>query len=68
MPLSETFWIAFVSSVSASCLITMRWCYRSKCSRIQFCGVDIQRDVRGEEKLDMVIPESSNKIERTISL
>ena len=71
MVLSETFWIAFVSTASASCLITVRWCYRSKCSHITFCGIDIQRDVRGEEAVDMIRPPSpnnSNKMERTISL
>jgi len=72
MVLSETFWIAFVSSMSASCLITIRWCYRSKCSHIEFCWLKIDRDVRGEEQIDMITPPSpnnlSNKMERQISL
>jgi hypothetical protein len=70
--LSETFWIAFVSSMSASCLVCMRWLYKSKCSHIDCCGIKIDRDVRGEERLDMIVPSSpsnsSNKMERTISM
>ena len=72
MALSETFWIAFVSSASASCLIAVRWCYKSKCRRIRFCGVDIERDTTGEEHLDEMMPpsptNSSGKMNRTISL
>ena len=71
MVLSETFWIAFVSTMSASCLVTVRWCYRSKCNNVKCCGIEIQRDVRTEEDLDMQHPSSpnnSNKIERTISM
>lgn len=71
MVLSETFWIAFVSTMTASCLVTMRWCYRSKCSNVKFCCLQIERDVAGEESLDVQQPPSptnSNKIERTISL
>lgn len=72
MVLSETFWIAFVSTMSASCLVTMRWCYRSKCSSVKLCCIEIKRDTNGEESLDAIQPPSpsnSNKmVERTISL
>ena len=71
MVLSETFWIAFVSTMSASCLVTVRWCYRSKCTNVKCCGIEIERDVHTEEDLDMQQPSSpnnSNKIERTISM
>ena len=27
-------------------------CYKSKCTSIKFCGLEIERDVSGEEKLD----------------
>ena len=71
MVLSETFWIAFVSSTSASCLIAMRWAYRSKCTHVEFCCLKIDRDVTGESQIDIVSPsspENSQKIERNISL
>ena len=72
MVLSETFWIAFVSTMSASCLVTVRWCYRSKCTNVKCCGIEIQRDVAGEESLDRFQPPSppsqSDKNNGTISL
>jgi hypothetical protein len=72
MALSETFWIAFVSTSSASLLVCLRWAYKSKCSHIECCCFKIDRDVHGEERIDMVVPpspnNSSNKMERTISL
>lgn len=72
MALSETFLIALVSTTTASCLVAIRWCYKSKCRRVRFCGVDIERDVVGEEHLDEITPPSptngSSKMIRTISL
>jgi hypothetical protein len=71
MGYSESFIIAVITSLSASCLIAVRWCYRSKCRRIRCCGLDIERDVEGEEHLDEISPQSptnSNKMNRTISL
>lgn len=71
MVLSETFWVAFVSTMSASCLVAIRWGYRSKCSHVRLCCIDIERDVHGEEQLDRTqLPSSnsSNKMERSISL
>ena len=72
MTLTETFWIAFVSTCSATLLVCLRWAYKSKCNHIECGCIKIDRDVRGEEKLDMIIPPSptnSNKMDRkTISL
>lgn len=72
MAVSETFLIAVITSVTASCLVAIRWCYKSKCRRIRFCGVDIERDTSGEEHLDEMMPpsptNSSDKMNRTISL
>lgn len=61
MPLSETFLISLVASTSATFLVCLRWAYRSKCSRVSFCGLLIERDVRGEEQLDMIVPQDSGK-------
>lgn len=70
MVLSETFWIAFVSTMSASCLVTVRWCYRSKCTRVNLCGMSIERDVEGEEDLDrrITVNESSNKMDGNVKM
>jgi len=73
MALSETFLITLMTTASATFLVTIRWCYRSKCSNVKMCCIEIQRDTEGEESLDRIqqppSPTSSNKmIERTISL
>ena len=71
MVLSETFWIAFVSTASATILVCLRWAYKSKCNHVECFGLVIDRDVHGEERIDMIVPPSptnSNKMERTISL
>jgi len=71
MVLSETFWIAFVSSMSATVLVCLRWGYKSKCNHIECCCMKIDRDIIREEAIDIITPPSpnnSNKMERTISL
>lgn len=64
MPLSETFLISLVASVSATFLVCVRWAYRSKCTRVSCCGLLIERDVVGEEQLDMIYPQDSEKNHR----
>jgi len=61
MPLSETFLISLTATGSATILVCLRWAYRSKCSRVSCCGLLIERDVRGEEQLDMIVPQDSEK-------
>lgn len=61
MSLSETFLISLVATSSATFLVCLRWLYRSKCSRVSCCGLLIERDVRGEEQLDMIVPQESEK-------
>jgi len=71
MVLSETFWIAFVSTASATLLVCLRWAYKSKCNHVECCCFKIDRDVNGEERIDMVVPPSpnnSNKMDRSITL
>lgn len=72
MALSETFLITLTTTASATFLVCLRWIYRSKCNHIECCGLIVDRDVRGEEALDRVVPpspiNSSNKMDRTISL
>jgi hypothetical protein len=62
MPLSETFLISLTATGSATFLVCLRWAYRSKCSRVSCCGLLIERDVIGEERLDTISPQDSEKI------
>jgi hypothetical protein len=52
MPLSEVFLTMVVTSGFAFLGGMLAVCYKSKCVRISCCGLVIDRDVTGEEKLD----------------
>ena len=60
--LSEVFWTFFISSVCGVLLVGVRLCYKSKCKEIDFCCVKIVRDTEGEEKLDEIVPNNSDKL------
>ena len=71
MVLSETFLITLTTTASATFLVCLRWIYRSKCNHIECGCIKIDRDVRGEERLDMAMPPSPinlNREERSIKL
>ena len=53
MPLSETFWVSFVTIGSGLIASAIAVCYKSKCSDISFCGVSIKRNVNVEMKEDL---------------
>jgi hypothetical protein len=59
MALSETFYITLLTTASATLLVIVRWMYRSKCSHIKFCGVEIERNVVEEEKIDIERQDST---------
>lgn len=56
--LSEVFWTFVVSSVAGCCLATLRMAYRSKCKRVSFCGLNIERDTEEESHIDQFVPPS----------
>ena len=55
--LSEIFWTTFVTTMSGLILAMIAACYRSKCKNIKWCGIEIDRDVEGEEKIDTLEQE-----------
>jgi hypothetical protein len=59
MALSETFYITLLTTASATLLVIVRWCYRSKCSHIKCCGIEIDRNVEEEEKIDIERQDST---------
>lgn len=48
--LSETFWIAFVTTVSGMILKLASMAYKSKCKECSMCCIKIIRDVELEKK------------------
>jgi len=59
MALSETFYITLLTTASATLLVIVRWMYRSKCSHVRFCGIEIERNVEEEEKIDIERQDST---------
>lgn len=52
MPISEGFLSMLVASSMTLFGAVLAILYKSKCTRIRCCGIEIDRDVAGEEKLD----------------
>jgi hypothetical protein len=51
--LSEVFLTMLVTSGFAFLGAMLAVCYKSKCVRVACCGLVIDRDVQGEEKIDV---------------
>ena len=49
---SEVFFTGLYSSLIGFILAICAQCYRSKCKEVNFCCIEITRDVAGEEALD----------------
>ena len=50
--MSEVFLTFVITTASGICLAALAMCYKSRCSHIRFCGVDIERNSVLEERLD----------------
>jgi hypothetical protein len=63
--LSEVFWTFLITSSIGFVIGALRLCYKSKCETIEIScrGIRIVRDTLGEEKLDEVQRQNSNKEE-----
>ena len=55
--LSEIFYSMLVTTSSGLLLAIIATCYRSKCRTIKCCGLEIERDVQGEEEIDIAEQE-----------
>lgn len=62
MELSEVFWTFLITSVIGLILAIVRYCYRSKCIRIDACGIHIQREVELETEIKDDIDGKSGKV------
>ncbi len=48
----QIFWTFFITTMCGFILTMTRQMYKSKCSRVSLCGINIERDVRAEIELD----------------
>jgi hypothetical protein len=56
--MSEVFWTGLYSSLIGFVLAIGSQCYKSKCSKVEFCCIKIIRDTVGEEELDTQQPRN----------
>ena len=61
MALSEVFFSLLITSIVGLILALARMCYKSKCTVIRCCGLEIDRNIDSEEKIDEIEINNSNK-------
>jgi hypothetical protein len=52
--MSEVFWVGLYTSGIGFVLAIARFAYKSKCSKIDFCCIKIERNTEGEIKEDIL--------------
>ena len=56
--MSEVFWTGLYSSLIGFILAIGSQCYKSKCSKVEFCCIKIIRDTTIEEEIDIQQPRN----------
>jgi len=62
--MSEVFWVGVYTSLIGFVLALARFAYKSKCSKIDFCCIKIERNTEGEVKEDILEMESHPEEEK----
>jgi hypothetical protein len=57
----DTFFLTLAGLLIGVCGLSIRFCYRSKCKKIDLCGIHIERDVDVEEVIDTTISENKSE-------
>jgi hypothetical protein len=60
--LTETFWLAFITSIIGCIMGIVRTIYKSKCRSCSLCGMKVERDVEGEERIDELAIQRSSAL------
>jgi hypothetical protein len=58
MEVTEVFMTFAITSGIGLILAIGKLCYKSKCKEVNVCCIKIVRDVEGEEKIDIEIPQT----------
>ena len=61
MELSETFYALLLTTTGGFVLTMLKYCYKSKCSSIDFCCIKIVRDIGAEVKEDIENKEETTE-------
>ena len=52
MPLSEVFWVAFLTTMTGFVLKLVSMAYKSKCKTCKVCCIEVVRDTEAEAEID----------------
>ena len=52
MPLSEVFWVAFITTMTGFILKLVSMAYKSKCKTCKVCCIEVVRDTEAEAEID----------------
>lgn len=52
--MTEIFWVGLYTALIGFVLAIARYAYKSKCSKIDFCCIKIERNTEGEIKEDIL--------------
>ena len=69
--LDSVFWITLATLIIGFLGVVLRYCFKSKCSRVSCCGLVIERDVAGEleeERMELGIPSRVGSLDNNISV
>ena len=56
---NETFWISFISVMSGLLIISIKYCLKSKCDKVECCCIKIHRNT--EQERDEPISQSPSR-------
>ena len=59
--MSEVFYVGLYTSLIGFVLALARFAYKSKCSKINFCCINIERNTEGEIKEDILEIQKQNE-------
>lgn len=68
--LSEVFWVAFITTMSATMIKCFAMLYKSKCREVQCCCIKIVRDLEAEaaaEALEAQQQQNNNRLSQTMN-
>ena len=52
MPLSEVFWVAFITTMTGFVLKLVSMAYKYKCKTCKVCCIEVVRDTEAEAEID----------------
>lgn len=59
--LSEVFWVAFITTMSATLIKCFAMLYKSKCREVECCCIKIVRDLEAEAAAELIEQQNNRQ-------